>query len=156
MPFLAGRQGRWFVNRFNAPRPRFGRQPQAADSLPAPALRRGAARRPAMLAEAAAVLDVLPGPSLHGLMPGRYDLMHRVAAAIGKLGTCSAVRVATRSYNRRNLAELPAQLDRRRVRSLTLLCSAFVRDPNRDLWGRPSTSSAGAAGGRPRHGRTPR
>jgi hypothetical protein len=124
------------MNRFTAPRVRFDRQAQAADTLPTPTMRRAASRRTAMLAEAAEVLDVLPGPgeSLHGLMTGRYDLAHLVAAAIGKLGTCSAVRLATLSYNARNLAELLTLLDSKRVRSLTLLCSAFFRDHNKELW----------------------
>ena len=49
------------MRRFNAPRVQFGTRP-VADALPTPLLRRAAARRTALLAEAADVLKVLPAP----------------------------------------------------------------------------------------------
>lgn len=125
--------------RFDAPRLSFGRRPQTpADAVPTPALRRAAARRTAMLAEAADVLTCVPGPgeSLHGLMTGRYDLMHLLVVLIGRLGRVDRMRVATLSYNGRNLDEMLALLDGGTVRSMTLLCSAFFRDHNKDLFGK--------------------
>jgi hypothetical protein len=121
--------------KFNAPRPMFGRATQA-ESFPPPLIGKAKARRTAQLAEAADVLTVLPGPgeTLHALMTGRYDLMHTVAALIGKIGRCTDVRIATLSYNGKNLAEMVALLDAGAVGRMTLLCSAFFRDHNRELW----------------------
>lgn len=123
------------MTRFTAPRVRFGARP-AAEEVPAPLLARAAARRTALLAEAAGVLSVLPaeGESLHALMTGRYDLMHLLAALVERLGAVEAARIATLAYSARNLAELLALLDGGKVKMLTLLCSAFFRDHNRNLW----------------------
>ena len=80
-------------------------RPQAG-WVPDPHLARATARRTAQLAEAAAVVDVLPGPgeSLHALMTGRYDLLTLAVAIIGKLGVVSDLHIATLAYsNRRNL-----------------------------------------------------
>lgn len=45
-----------------------------------------------------------------------------------------AVRIATLSYNGRNLQEMFGVLDGPDPPRLTLLCSAFFRDHNRELW----------------------
>jgi hypothetical protein len=123
------------VNRFNAPRPTFGRHP-TRDAFPTPLVEKASARRAALLGQAAAALAVLPGPgqTLHALMTGRYDLMHLIAALVTHLGGAEALRIATLSYNGRNLAEMVALLDSGAVQSLTLLCSAFFRDHNHELW----------------------
>jgi hypothetical protein len=120
---------------FNTPRPTFGRNP-ATESFPTPILGKAAARRTAMLAQAAEALAVLlrPGETLHALMTGRFDLMHLIAALIQHLGDVETVRIATLSYNGRNLAEMVALLDAGSVKSLTLLCSSFFRDHNKELW----------------------
>ncbi len=75
------------MTRFNAPRPTFGRSP-TTDTFPAPIVGRAAARRTAMLGQAAEALAVLPGPgeALHALMTGRYDLMHLITALVTRLG----------------------------------------------------------------------
>ncbi len=82
------------------------------------------------------MLKVIPaeGESLHAVMTGRYDLMHLVAVLIDRLGIIEQARVATLSYNGRNLAEMLALLDSGKIKALTLLCSAFFRDHNRELW----------------------
>jgi hypothetical protein len=123
------------VTAFNAPRLTFGRSPMA-DAFPTPIVGNAAARRTAMLGQAAEVLAVLPGPSetLHALMTGRCDLMHLVTALVTHLGDVQALRIATLSYHGRNLAEMVARLDSGAVPSLTLLCSAFFRDHNKELW----------------------
>jgi hypothetical protein len=123
------------VTAFNAPRLTFGRSP-TADAFPSPIVGRAAARRTAMLGQAAEVLAALPGPgeTLHALMTGRYDLMHLVSALVTHLGDVQALRIATLSYNGRNLAEMVALLDSAAVHDLTLLCSAFFRDHNKELW----------------------
>jgi hypothetical protein len=121
--------------KFNAPRVQFGRKP-ADDVLPMPIIGRAVARRTAMLAEAGAVLNVVPaeGESLHAVMTGRYDLMHLISALMDRLGIVEAARVATLSYNGRNLAEMLSLLDSGKLKTLTLLCSSFFRDHNKQLW----------------------
>jgi hypothetical protein len=123
------------VTRFNAPRPTFGRH-ATADACPTPIVGQAAARRSAMLGQAAEALAVLPGPgeTLHALMTGRYDLMHLITALVTHLGGVQALRIATLSYNGRNLAEMVALLDSGRVKTLSLLCSSFFRDHNKELW----------------------
>ena len=123
------------MSRFNAPRVQFGRKP-AGDAVPAPIIGRATVRRTAMLAEAGAVLTVLPveGESLHAIMTGRYDLAHLLSALVRRLGRIEAVRVATLSYNRKNLAELVDLLNSGAVGKMTLLCSSFFRDHNKELW----------------------
>jgi hypothetical protein len=120
---------------FNAPRPTFGRT-LSTDAFPAPIIGKAAARRTASLQQADDVLAVLPGPgeTLHALMTGRYDLAHLITALVTYLGDVEAVRIATLSYNGRNLAEMVALLDSGVVKTLTLLCSAFFRDHNKELW----------------------
>jgi hypothetical protein len=129
--------------RFTAPRPAFGAGPRlsfglrpATDGPPSPHVDRAAARRTAQLAEAADALAVLPGPgeAVHCPMTGRFDLMHLLVCIISRLGAVDALRIATLSYNGRNLVEMVRLLDSGVVRKLTLLCSAFFRDRNGELW----------------------
>src|ERR1700722_1305929 len=112
------------------PRPTFGNRTGAGEQKPSGILSPVLARRPAMLKEADAVLTVLPAPgeALHALITGRYDLLHLVVNLLDRLGHAPAVRIATLSYNGRNLAEMLRLLDEGKVGSLTLLCSAFFRD----------------------------
>jgi hypothetical protein len=118
-----------------APRVSFGLRPAAGDT-PAPHVERAAGRRTAQLAEARDALAVLPGPgeAVHTLITGRFDLMHLLVRLTDRLGTVEALRIATLSYNARNLAEMVRLLDSGAVRRLTLLCSAFFRDHNTELW----------------------
>jgi hypothetical protein len=127
------------VTRFNAPRLTFGRSPMT-DAFPTPLVGKAAARRTAMLEQAAEVLTVLPGPgeTLHALRTGRYDLMHLVSSLLTRLGDVQALHIATLSYNGRNLAEMARLLDSGAVRRLTLLCSAFFRDRNSETWAETS------------------
>jgi hypothetical protein len=129
--------------RFTASRPTFGAAPRVSfggrpkgDGLPAQHIGKAAARRTAQLAEAADALAVLPpaGETTHALMTGRYDLMHLLVCLIDRLGTVEAMRIATLSYNARNLTEMVRLLDSGAVQRLTLLCSAFFRDHNGELW----------------------
>jgi hypothetical protein len=89
-----------------------------------------------MIAEAADALAVLPAPgeAVHCLWTARADLMHGIVAVIDRLGTVETMRIATLAYSGKNLAEMVRLLDSGLVRSLTLLCSAFFRDHNGDLW----------------------
>jgi hypothetical protein len=89
-----------------------------------------------MLHEAGAVLTALPEPgeALHSLITGRYDLMHLLVVLLGKVGPARHVRIATLSYNGRNLTEMFTLLDGPNPPQLTLLCSCFFRDHNRELW----------------------
>jgi hypothetical protein len=131
--------------RFPAPRPAFGAGPRLSfgrrppgDGLPAPHTDRAAARRTAQLAEAADALAVLPGPgeAVNVLLTGRYDMAHVLARVIDRLGPADCLRVATLSYNARNLTELLALLDGAKVRRLTLLASKFFAEHNGALWER--------------------
>jgi hypothetical protein len=128
---------------FTAPRPAFGAAPRltfdqrpAGDGTPAPHVDHATARRTALLAEAADVLAVLPGPgeTVHCLLTGRYDLMHLLVCLIDRLGSVDAMRIATLSYSARNLAEMVSLLDSSRVKTLTLLCSLFFAEHNTSLW----------------------
>jgi hypothetical protein len=121
--------------RFDAPKVTF-RRPAPEEGSPNRHLARADARRTAALAEAAAVLDVLPRPgeSLHALMTGRYDLLDTAAAIIAQAGAVETLRLATLAYSRRNLTEMVRLLDTGAVRRLVLVCSAFFRDHNGDLW----------------------
>lgn len=118
----------------------FTRKPAADErtnqGVPAPIKAKAAARRVAMLAEAREVVAVLPGPgeALHGLMTGRYDLMQLVEAIIDAVGDVWRLRIATLSYNARNLSDLTTLVDDGRVAAVSLLCSAFFRDHNKELW----------------------
>jgi hypothetical protein len=125
------------MSRFaNLPRPSFARRAGADECRPPGTVARGLARRAAMLHEAQAVLTHLPGPgeALHALITGRYDLMHLLVCLLQRLGPARAVRIATLSFNGRNLAEMLGILDAPDPPRLTLLCSAFFRDHNRELW----------------------
>jgi hypothetical protein len=57
-----------------------------------------------------------------------------VVALLDRLGNAPTLRIATLSYNGRNLAEMLRLLDEGKVGTLTLLCSAFFRDHNKELW----------------------
>jgi hypothetical protein len=125
------------MSRFaNLPRPSFGRRAGADEGRPAGTVARGLAHRAAMLHEARAVLTVLPAPgeALHALITGRYDLMHLLVCLLDRLGLARGVRIATLSYNGRNLQEMLGILDAPDPPRLTLLCSAFFRDHNKELW----------------------
>jgi hypothetical protein len=125
------------MSRFaNLPRPSFARRAGLDEKTPTGLMCRGMTRRGVMLHEASAVLTALPGAgeALHALITGRYDLMHLLVCLLGKLGPARAVRIATLSYNGRNLSEMFGILDAPSPPRLTLLCSAFFRDHNRELW----------------------
>ena len=123
------------MSRFAAPRVSFGRRP-VGDGMPAPHVGRAATRRTAQLAEAKDALAVLPGSgeSVHCLLTGRFDLMHLLVCIIDRLGTVEVMRIATLSYNARNLSEMVGLLDTGRVKTLTLLCSKFFAEHNTGVW----------------------
>ena len=111
----------------------FAKPTEAPDpDVPRGKMVKAAARRTAMLAEAKDVLSVLPqaGESLHALMTGRYDLLALVVVLLEKFGRCEHMRVATLSYNGRNVAELLNQLDAGTIGRLTVLCSLFFKGNN--------------------------
>jgi hypothetical protein len=125
------------MSRFaNVPRPSFTRPAVPDEQAAGGNIVRGMTRRAAMLHEAAGVLGVLPAPgeALHALITGRYDLMHLLVVLLGRLGPVRHVRIATLSFNGRNLQEMFGILDGASPPRLSLLCSAFFRDHNRELW----------------------
>ena len=126
------------MSRFAAlPRPLFGLRQHADERAgPTAVVVRGSARRHAMLAEANGVLGVLPAPgeSVHVLMTGRFDLLLVVPLLLDRYGRAEHVRLATLSFNARNLTEIVRLLDDDRTGRLTLLCSCFFRDHNSELW----------------------
>src|SRR5436305_974466 len=102
--------------KFSARQPLFGR-PSQVETFPSPIIEKSKRHRTAQLAEAVAVLTILPGEgeTLHALMTGRYDLMTLIVGLIGKLGGCTEIRIATLSYNARNLADALDLFDSRAV-----------------------------------------
>jgi hypothetical protein len=132
------------VSRFNTGSP-FAARPAGQA---APLRRRADSRRFAMLAAADEVLGVLPGPgeSVHALMTGYYDLMHAVVRLLDRLGPCPALRIATLSYNARNLAELMRLVESGKVGTVSLLCSAFFKDHNKELFARTREALARTGG----------
>ncbi len=107
--------------------------------VPAPLCRQqSGTRRLAALREAKEVLAVMPGPgaSLHAIMTGRYDLADLIDAAMGKLGTIDHLRIATLSFNGRNVDCMASWLESRRVVRLTMLCSRFFYEHNPGLFDR--------------------
>ena len=124
---------------------RFGR-PAAAEEQPNPEhptaqaggfLTRTNRRRMACMAEARAVLDVLPGEgeTLHGIMTGCYDLMHLLIVLLERLGSpCSTMRIATLSLSARNVTEMAALLDAGKVKTLDLLCSDFFKRHDKEVF----------------------
>jgi hypothetical protein len=121
--------------KFTTPKPMFGRRP-VQDAVPVPLLLPARARRTAQLAEAADVLNVIPAPgeAIHAIMTGRYDLMDLLVALIGKIGPCAEMRIATLSFNSRNLAEMARLMDSGAIAKMTLLCSSFFKDHNKQVW----------------------
>src|SRR5208283_3786009 len=111
----------------------FTRRPQA-DGTPPGLTVKALARRQAMLAEAVELLTHgLPGPgeSLHALMTGRYDLMSLLVVILEKIpAVCSHLRIATLSFNARNVYDLEQLLTSKRVTRVTLLASKFFKEHN--------------------------
>jgi hypothetical protein len=94
------------------------------------------ARRRAGIREARDVLVSLPGPSesLHAICTTRLDLSDILGVLLERCGTCEKMAIATLSYNERNHKHLLGWLDTGAVRSLTLLCSIFLRSHKGALW----------------------
>jgi hypothetical protein len=108
-----------------------------AGEVPAPLLRRPAgSRRLAVLREAADVLAVLPGPgeALHALQTGRYDLCDALDVILTRRGPAAHLRIATLSFNGRNVQRMKAWTEGGAAPRLTLLCAAFFRTHYPDLF----------------------
>ncbi len=123
------------MSRFVARKKPFGGTADAQTGKPSVLVRKAIERRAAQIREASTLLDHLPEPghSFHALMTGRYDLMD-VITALAAREPLTALRIATLSYNARNLQALLALLDGGKVQAASLLCSAFFRDQNKELW----------------------
>lgn len=106
-----------------------------ADAIPTPTVSKASRRRVAQLAEARDVLTELPAPgeALHGLMTGRYDLTDLIEVLLDQIGP-ARLTVATLSFNRRNTVDMLAWMDAGKVTGLDLLCSAFFREHNGELF----------------------
>jgi hypothetical protein len=126
--------------RFAVRKLHFGRRRPDADDdgagLPLPLRVKLAARRAAGIAEARAVLDLMPSPGegLHALCTARMDLTDVIGALCDKLGRCDLLVIGTLGYNARNLRTMLRWLDAGQVGSLTLLASIFFRSHNGELW----------------------
>jgi hypothetical protein len=122
---------------FNSiPRPAFGRHAQHVET-PATFKGKAAARRMTMFREARELLAAgLPasGESVHTLMLGRVDLCVLLVALLDlHPAPCTRLRIATLCFNQRNVTELLALLESRKIGGLTLLASSFFRDHNKEL-----------------------
>src|SRR5947199_7523534 len=125
--------------RFSPRKLHFGDRPDTDDDgtgLPLPLRVKLAARRAAGIAEAKAVLEMLPGPgeSLHALCTARMDLTDVIGSLLERLGACERLVIGTLGYNARNLQTMLRWLDGGQVESLTLLASIFFRSHNGELW----------------------
>jgi hypothetical protein len=115
----------------------YGKPPGSVEDVPRPIVRRQSTnRRLGMLREAGQVLTVMPGPgeSLHAIQSGRYDLADLVDVMLGRLDTVLSLRIATLSFNRRNVQRMAAWTESGAVKRLTLLCSNFFREHNAELF----------------------
>jgi hypothetical protein len=108
-------------------RPTFVRRPDDAGK---PLTVKALARRTGEVGRLAESLPDLPQPgeALHLLMTGKYDLTAVLAVILRRHGPRQRMRIATLSFNARNVAELAGWLDEKRVGALTLLCSVFHRE----------------------------
>jgi hypothetical protein len=121
---------------FSAFRSLFGAKPLANQSGQ-PLRRQDNARRQACLAEAKAVLGHLPNPGecIHLLMTGRYDLMHLLLAVFhARPEPIDHLRIATLSFNKKNLAELLELLDSGKVKRFSFVFSKFFREHTPDTY----------------------
>lgn len=115
----------------------FGRTTaEPANAVPKAFRGEAGAKRMKCLAEVADVLAVIPaaGERLHAIMTGFYDLMHVLVLLLDRCGHCDHLRIATLSYNGRNLAELLRLLDTAAIHKVTLVTSCFFRDHNKELF----------------------
>jgi hypothetical protein len=94
-------------------------------------------KRLALIAEAKDILDQLPGPgqSLHLLMTGRYDLMHLLLVVFHqRQEPIDHLRIATLSFNKKNLAEILELLDTGKVKRLSFVFSKFFKEHSTDVY----------------------
>jgi hypothetical protein len=128
------------VARFSVRKLPFGKPPSQddddADGLPTPARIKLAARRAEGIAEAAALLEQLPGPgeSLHAVATARMDLTDVICGLLDKLGRCERLVIATLGFNERNLKTMVRWLDSGQVADLVLVASKFFSSHKGALW----------------------
>jgi hypothetical protein len=123
---------------FIAPPPIFKtrRRGQRDASAPAPLTAKAAARQVAALHRAAEIVGHIPAPgeTLHAIMTGQFDLMDLLRVIVAQIGPCNHVRFATLSYSRKNLVAILDMFDSGRIGGMSLLCSTFFREHNKDIW----------------------
>ncbi len=132
-------------------RPSFGAS--VRPGMPAPLRGKALRRRMVQFREAAELLPYLPaapGEATHAVMTGRYDLMILLSAVLESYGvTCRHLRIATLSFNGRNVSEI-AHLLRVEppgpVERVTLLCSTFFQEHNRAEFADAARTVAGFPG----------
>ncbi len=116
-------------------RPAFGSAKQHLDAPPArPRATTKADARYARAAKTASELLPelpLPGEAVHALMVGGYNLCQVLTATCDLLPKLRHVRIATLCFNKRNVADLAALIETRKI-VLTLLVSRFFRNHNKD------------------------
>src|ERR1700678_2589294 len=112
---------------FATRRPSFTRR---RDDTAEPLTVKGLVRKTGEIGRLAESLPALPEPAeaVHLLMTGRYDLTAVLAVILQRLGPCERMRIATLSFNAKNVAELAGWLDQKQVGALTLLASHFHRE----------------------------
>jgi hypothetical protein len=119
-------------------KPLFAARPGApADRAGRPLYRRDCPRRMAALAEAKDILPCLPGTgqACHFLMTGRYDLMHLLLVVLeSRPGPVDHLRIATLSFNKKNLGELLQLLDSGKVKRLSFVFSKFFKEQTSETY----------------------
>ncbi len=118
---------------FATKRPSFTRR---KDDTAEPLTVKGLVRKTGEIGRLAESLPALPEPgeAVHLLMTGRYDLTAVLAVILQRRGPCERMRIATLSFNAKNVAELAGWLDQKQVGALTLLASHFHRENSTADW----------------------
>jgi hypothetical protein len=94
-------------------------------------------RRFASLQAANQAIDQLPGPgeSLHAIMTGFYDLMQLLIVLLERMQSpCTVMRIATLSLSSRNVQEMAALLDAKKIGQLDMLVAGFFKRQNKAIF----------------------
>ena len=105
-------------------------------TVPQPMTAKVKSLRFAAMREAKEVLQNIPadGEQLHGIMTGRYDLADMLEILLAKLGQAEHVRIATLSFNGRNVESMRDWLTTAKTKRLTILVSEFFEANNTELF----------------------
>ncbi len=106
------------------------------EGLPAPKQIRLKQRKAAGIAEAKAIIDLIPAPgeSTHCVCTSRMDLTDVLSAMLERLGRCERMFIATLGFNVKNVMALLEWIDEEAVGSLSLMTSKYFVAHKRAIW----------------------